>query len=78
MQVLRLFLEAFGRISSIFFVKVSSDPAVDSRPVLLFFFGSCSLEKCAQSLLRLRGLLELMALGILQADRHLGRCFRIT
>ena len=62
-QVLRL-LEAFERISSIVFVKVSSDPAVDSRPALLGFFGSCSLEKCAQSLLRLRGLPELMALGI--------------
>ena len=37
-QVLRLFLEAFGRISSIFFVKVSSDPVVDSRPAFLGFF----------------------------------------
>ena len=33
-QVLRLFLEASGRISNIFFVKVSSDSAVDSRPAL--------------------------------------------
>ena len=32
-----------------------------------FFFGSSSLEKCAQSLLRLRGLPELLALGILAA-----------
>ena len=57
---------------------VSSDPAVDSRPALVGFFGSCSLEKCAQSLPRFRGLPELMALGIwtlfhqpIQADRHL-------
>ena len=54
----------FVRISNIFFVKVSSDPAVVSRPALLGSFGSCSLEKCAQSLVRLRGLLELVALGI--------------
>ena len=32
-------LGGFGRISSIFFVKVSSDAAVDSRPALLFFLG---------------------------------------
>ena len=38
-QVLRLFLEAFARISSFLFVKVNSDPAVDSRPALLFFSG---------------------------------------
>ena len=63
-QVHRLFLEAFGRISSVVFVKVNSDPAVNSRPALLGFFGSCSLEKCAQSLLRFRGLPELVALGI--------------
>ena len=39
---------------------------------------SCSMEKCTQLMLRLRGLLELIALGIwtlflqpLHADRHL-------
>ena len=57
-QVLRLLLDAFGRISSIVFVKVSSDPAVDSRLALR------SLEKCVQSLLRLRGPPELVAPGI--------------
>ena len=45
-------------------MNVSSDPAVDSRPALQGFVGSCSLEKCGQSLLRLRGLLELVAFGI--------------
>ena len=29
-----LFLEAFGRISNIFYVLVFSDPAIDSRPAL--------------------------------------------
>ena len=71
-QALRLFLEASGRISSNVFVKVCSDPAVDSRPALLGFFGSCSLEKCAQSLLRFRGLRELMALTISSCRRFHG------
>ena len=44
---------AFGRISSMFFVKESSDPAVDPRPALLGIFPSCSMEKCVQSMLRL-------------------------
>ena len=53
-----------GRISSIFSVKGSSDPAVDSRPALLGIFASCSMEKCAQSMLRSLELPALVALGI--------------
>ena len=54
---------AFGRISSVFFVKVSSDPEVDSRPAFLGFSGR-AVWRSAQSLLRLRGLPDIMALGI--------------
>ena len=59
-------LVAFGRIFSVFYVKESSDPAVDSHLALLGFrfFTSCSVEKRALSMLRLRGLPELLALGI--------------
>ena len=58
-------------------MNVSLDPAVDSRRALRGIFNSCSMEKCAWSMLRLRGLPELFALGIwtlfhqsLASDRH--------
>ena len=51
---------ASGRIFGIFSVKESSDPAVDSRPALLGIFASCSMEKCAQSMLRCTWNLDIM------------------
>ena len=42
----------------VFSLQVSSDLAVDSRPALLGIFASCSMEKCAQSMLRLLGSLS--------------------
>ena len=53
-----------GRIFGIFSVKESSNPAVDSRPALLGIFASCSMEECAQSMLRSLELPALVALGI--------------
>ena len=54
---------ASGRISDIFSVKGSTDPAVISRPALLGIFASCSMEKCEQSMLLS---LELPALVVLE------------
>ena len=51
-RVMRQLLGAFGRFAHISFVKVNSDPEVDSCPALLVVFVSRRLEKCAQTMLQ--------------------------